>query len=66
MLTFLKENLGAIIILIVLVGIVSFITVKLIRAKKQGKTSCGCGCQHCAMNGKCHAKKEQEKLKKPE
>ena len=25
-----------------------------IRNKKQGKGSCGCGCEHCAMHGKCH------------
>jgi len=60
MLTFLKQNLGAIIVLIVLLGIISFITVRLIRAKKQGKTSCGCGCQNCAMNGKCHKIKEKK------
>ena len=26
----------------------------LIRQKKQGKSSCGAGCAHCAMHGQCH------------
>jgi hypothetical protein len=25
-------------------------------AKKKGKTTCGCGCANCAMNGTCHKK----------
>lgn len=66
MLTFLKQNLGAIIVLIVLVGIISFITVMLIRAKKQGKTSCGCGCKNCALSGKCHMIKEEKENNKTE
>ena len=26
----------------------------LVRQKKQGKSSCGAGCAHCAMHGQCH------------
>ena len=54
MLTWLTENLGTIIISLVLVGIVTAIIVKMVKNKKQGKTSCGCGCQDCAMNKTCH------------
>ncbi len=28
----------------------------LVRDKKQGKSSCGCGCASCPMGGMCHAK----------
>ena len=54
MLAWLTANLGTIIITIVLIGIVSAIIVSMKKDKKQGKTSCGCGCQNCAMHGVCH------------
>ena len=54
MLLWLKENLGTILICIVLLGIVAAITACLIRNKKQGKSSCGNNCAHCAMHGQCH------------
>lgn len=46
--------MGTFIVAAVLVAIIVFIIVKLIRDKKQGKTSCGCGCTNCAMKDKCH------------
>ena len=52
-----RENLGSIILLIFIVGLISAITVASIRAKKKGKSSCGCGCEHCAMKDKCHQNK---------
>ncbi len=27
----------------------------LVRDKKQGRSSCGCGCSSCPMGGMCHA-----------
>ncbi|MBO4876657.1 MAG: FeoB-associated Cys-rich membrane protein [Ruminococcus sp.] len=54
MLVWLTENLGTIIVSLALIAVVTLITVRLIKDKKQGKTSCGCGCEHCAMHGKCH------------
>lgn len=39
------------IFVILIVGLAVFY---LIRNKKQGKTSCGCGCSNCALNGECH------------
>ncbi|MDE7364468.1 MAG: FeoB-associated Cys-rich membrane protein [Ruminococcus sp.] len=46
--------MGTFIVAAVLVAIIVLIIVKLIRDKKQGKTSCGCGCTNCAMKDKCH------------
>lgn len=40
--------------LIFVVLIVGLAVFSLIRNKKQGKTSCGCGCTNCALNGECH------------
>ncbi|MDE7098187.1 MAG: FeoB-associated Cys-rich membrane protein [Ruminococcus sp.] len=46
--------MGTFIVAAVLVAIIVLIIVKFIRDKKQGKTSCGCGCANCAMKDKCH------------
>ena len=54
MLEFLSENLGTIIVAAVLLVIVFFVVRSMIVAKKRGKTTCGCGCANCAMNGTCH------------
>lgn len=54
MLTWLTANLGTIIITMILAGIVVTIIVNMKKAKKQGRHSCGCGCQNCAMHGMCH------------
>ena len=54
MLQWIGANLGTILICLVLLAIVTFIIVHLVRQKKQGKSSCGCNCAHCAMHGSCH------------
>jgi hypothetical protein len=54
MLAWLTANLGTIIVTLILIGIVAAIIFKMIKDKKSGKGSCGCGCEHCAMHGKCH------------
>lgn len=55
MLVWLAENIGTILILAALIAIVAAIIVSMRRDKKRGKSSCGCGCAHCAMNGSCHS-----------
>ena len=54
MIEFLKNNLGTIIVFLVLALIVTLITVKIIKDKKHGKSSCGCNCQHCENTKYCH------------
>ena len=54
MLQWIGANLGTILICLVLLAIVTFIIVHLVQQKKQGKSSCGCNCAHCAMHGSCH------------
>ena len=46
--------MGTIIISIILIAIVFGIILKMAKDKKSGKSSCGCGCSSCPMNGKCH------------
>ena len=57
MISFITENLGTIIITVVLVAILAAIVVKLVRDKRKGKSSCVGNCAHCALGGSCHAKK---------
>lgn len=47
------SNLGTIVVSIILILIVFLIIRSMIRDKKSGKSSCGCGCEGCAMRGKC-------------
>ncbi|MBR6237740.1 MAG: FeoB-associated Cys-rich membrane protein [Lachnospiraceae bacterium] len=48
-------NIIAIAIILLIVGCCIF---SIIKDKKSGKTSCGCGCESCAMSGKCHPAKQ--------
>lgn len=59
MLTWLMENMATIIISAVLVLVTAAILVSMIRGKRKGKSSCGCGCAGCAMNGACHLAKPE-------
>ena len=57
MLQWIAANLGSILVCAVLLGIVIGILRYLIRQKKRGGASCGCGCAHCSLNGTCHSDK---------
>ena len=57
MLDWLAGNLAAILICAALLAAVAAIAAGLIRDRKRGKSSCGCGCANCPMSGACHSKK---------
>ncbi len=57
MLLWLQENLSTIVIGAVLLLVVIAIIRSMVRDKKQGKSSCGANCAHCAMGGACHNRK---------
>ena len=57
MLQWISANLGTILICAALLAAVALILRSLLRQKKQGNSSCGCGCAHCAMHGACHRAK---------
>ena len=57
MLAWLSGNLAAILICAALIAVVAAIVAGLIRDRKRGKSSCGCGCANCPMSGACHSKK---------
>ena len=52
----LGENYGTIIVFLIVAFCVGMAVWKLIRDRKKGKLSCGCGCANCAMHGTCHKK----------
>ena len=52
--TWIINNIGTIITLIILFAIVALIIRHIKKDKAQGKSSCGCGCANCALHGKCH------------
>ena len=54
MLNWIAENLATILICAILILIVFLIIRYLLRQKKAGKSSCGCGCANCAMHEQCH------------
>ncbi|MCR5687593.1 MAG: FeoB-associated Cys-rich membrane protein [Lachnospiraceae bacterium] len=56
MTAWLAENLGTIIVSLILVLTVAAIIRKMVRDKKQGRTSCGGNCAHCSMCAGCHRK----------
>ncbi len=51
-------NLATIIILGVVTAVFVVIVINEIRKKKQGKTSCSCGCSGCAFRESCHSDKK--------
>lgn len=54
------DNLGTIVVGLLLAAVVTAITIRLKKNKKAGKNSCGCGCQSCAMAGACHSGNAKE------
>ncbi len=55
---FITQNLGTIIVLAVLLAVLALIVKKMVKNKREGKTSCGCGCEGCALKDKCHTKNQ--------
>ena len=53
-------NGGTLLITLALVVIIALVIFKLRKDKKAGQTSCGCGCEHCAMRDKCHAPTQKQ------
>lgn len=65
MFTWLIDNLATVLISLVLAAVIVGIILVMVRNKKKGKSSCGCGsCSGCAMAGSCHpAENNQSKNK---
>ena len=57
MLTWLSENIATIMICVALIAVVAAIIVSMVKNRRKGKSSCGCGCADCPMSGSCHSEK---------
>lgn len=51
------ENLGTVVVSVLLLAAIAAILVGLLKDRKNGKTSCGSGCAGCPMSDRCHQKK---------
>ena len=54
MINWISSNIGTVIVLAVLTFVVACIIYKMIKDKKNNKSSCGCNCSGCSMSGSCH------------
>lgn len=57
MAAFFSEYLSTIIIGAIVLAAVVLILVNMIKDRKKGKSSCGCGCANCPSSGMCHNSK---------
>ncbi len=57
----LLENLATILVGLALAALLGGIILHMLRQRKRGQTSCGCGCSNCAMRGECHAARAKNK-----
>ncbi len=49
----LVENIGTLTVALILIAVVAYIVLSVLKDKKAGRHSCGCGCENCALRGKC-------------
>ena len=61
MINWLTDNLGTILVSSILLLTVAGIIVRMRFNKKNGNSSCGCGCANCAAHGQCHPTVQQGK-----
>ena len=55
--SWIAANISTIIITLALIAVIASILTHIVRRKKQGKSSCGCGCGSCAMKESCQTKR---------
>lgn len=58
MLTFLTQHAGEIVVCLVLLLIVTAVILRMVKDRRAGKSSCGCG--SCPNAGACHPKTTQK------
>ncbi|MBR3015884.1 MAG: FeoB-associated Cys-rich membrane protein [Clostridia bacterium] len=54
MFSWIAENLGTIVVSLLLIGLVTLAILRLRKDKRQGKSSCGGNCGCCPMASSCH------------
>lgn len=56
MIEWITNNIGTIIVGLIVLAIITAVVIGMIRKKKNGKSTCGCGCANCPLSGDCHKK----------
>ncbi|MBR5417052.1 MAG: FeoB-associated Cys-rich membrane protein [Clostridiales bacterium] len=56
----LTDNLGTIIISLILLVVVGLVIYKMISDKRKGKSSCGCNCGSCPSSSICHLRQPSD------
>jgi hypothetical protein len=56
MISWLIDNFATVVISGVLIALIASIVAGMIKNKKSGKASCGCGCSGCSLDGSCREK----------
>jgi cytochrome c553 len=54
--SWLMNNLGTIVVSLVLLAVVASVVRHMWKGKKQGKSSCGCDCSACGSCPSCHGR----------
>ena len=54
MFEWLAANIGTIIVALIVIAVIAFVVARMVKDKKEGKSSCGANCAHCACRGDCH------------
>ncbi|MBQ1685605.1 MAG: FeoB-associated Cys-rich membrane protein [Clostridia bacterium] len=54
------ENWTTLLVIAAIATLVALIIVKMVRDRRAGKSSCGCGCASCPMSGSCHKAEEKK------
>jgi hypothetical protein len=52
--------IGTIVVGLILAIVIFAIVFKMVKDKKNGKSSCNCGCSHCASSSVCHKSKKKK------
>ena len=60
MFTWILENMATIAVTAVLALLVAAVIAGMVRSRKKGGSSCGCGCAGCAMGSVCHSRKDRD------
>ena len=61
MIEWIANNAGTLAVSAVLLILVGLAVAKMIRDRKQGKSTCSMGCGGCPMSGTCHKKQEEKR-----
>ncbi|MDD6395228.1 MAG: FeoB-associated Cys-rich membrane protein [Firmicutes bacterium] len=56
MMEFLAAHSGTVVVAVIIAAVVALIVVNMVRDRKKGKSSCGCGCSNCPSAGMCRKK----------